>query len=188
MTRSSADSKPTTLQLILLPAVITLAVTLLRLIGELQHWSPTLFNREAGGPGSLIGITWLAPVFGIYFALKLRKAGAGPERAGRAILFGLLGIAAIVLVSLLMLVVSRGYHAQLIAFCASFAAAAALQYRAWPALFKTLLAYAYAARVPVLIIMFFAMKGSWGTHYDAITPGTPPDMHSLGSEFFWLAF
>ena len=32
-------------KLILVPAVITLAVTLLRLVGELQGWSPILFNR-----------------------------------------------------------------------------------------------------------------------------------------------
>ena len=33
-------------KLILVPAVITLVVTLLRLVGELQGWSPTLFNRD----------------------------------------------------------------------------------------------------------------------------------------------
>ena len=32
-------------KLILVPAVITLAVTFLRLVGELQGWSPILFNR-----------------------------------------------------------------------------------------------------------------------------------------------
>lgn len=189
MTHSPSESRLTISKLILIPAAITLAVTLLRLIGELQHWSPTLFNSEAGGPGSLIGITWLAPIFGIYFALKLSKSGAGPERIGRAILFGLLGIVAIVLVGFVAYgVFHAGYHGQLVAFCASFALAAAIQYPAWPRLFKTLLAYAYAARIPVLIIMFFAMKGAWGTHYDAVTPDAPPDMHSLGPEFFWLAF
>ena len=189
MSQSSFESRATTMRLILIPAVITLAVTLLRLIGELQRWSPKLFNREAGGPGSLIGITWLAPVFGIYFAVKLCKGGAGPQRPRRAVLFGLLGIVAIVLVSLLAFgVFHAGYYGQLAAFCVSFALAAALQYPAWPALFKTLLAYGYAARIPVLIIMFLAMKGAWGTHYDAVTPEAPPDMHSLGPGFFWLAF
>lgn len=32
-------------ELILVPAVITLAVTLLRLVGELQGWSPPLLHR-----------------------------------------------------------------------------------------------------------------------------------------------
>ena len=58
-------------RLILVPAGITLAVTLLRLIGELQEWSSALFNRSAGGGGAIVGIVWLVPVFGIYFALKL---------------------------------------------------------------------------------------------------------------------
>ena len=50
-------------KLILVPAVITLAVTLLRLVGELQGWSPALFNRgdKAWSPG-LVGIVWLVPV------------------------------------------------------------------------------------------------------------------------------
>jgi len=37
-----------------------------------------------------------------------------------------------------------------------------------------LLAYAFAARIPVLIVMFLAMRGNggqgWGTHYDAVPP------------------
>jgi hypothetical protein len=37
-----------------------------------------------------------------------------------------------------------------------------------------LLAYAFAARIPVLIVMFLAMRGNggqgWGTHYDAVAP------------------
>ena len=41
---------------------------------------------------------------------------------------------------------------------------------AWPSLAKTLLAYGYTARIPVAILMFFAIKGSWGTHYDVVPP------------------
>ena len=33
---------------------------------------------------------------------------------------------------------------------------------------RELIAYAFAARIPVLIVMFFAMRGGWGTHYDAV--------------------
>ena len=43
----------------------------------------------------------------------------------------------------------------------------------WPSLGKTLFAYGYAARIPVAIVMYFAIRGSWGTHYDAL----PPDLH-----------
>src|SRR5713226_9858972 len=88
----TSDRHPTVVQLILIPSVITLALTALRLIGELQHWSPVLFNREPGGPGSLIGITWLAPIFGIYFALKLSRAGETPAGAVRVIGFAVLAL------------------------------------------------------------------------------------------------
>jgi len=63
-----------TRRLILAPALITLGITLLRLVGELNRWSPALFNREAGGGGALIGIVWLVPILGVYFALRLSKA------------------------------------------------------------------------------------------------------------------
>jgi hypothetical protein len=188
MTQSTSDSRPTTTQLILIPGLITLAVTVLRLVGELRHWSPALFNREAGGPGSIIGITWLAPIFGIYFALKLSKAGAGPTRAGRAIVHGLLGIVAIVLVSIVAYILRVGYYMQMITFCLVFAVAAVIQYPVWPGLFKTLLAYGYAARIPVVILMFFAMRDNWGTHYDAVPAESPAAMFSLWPEYFWLGF
>ena len=70
-------SQEATGKLILVPAVITLAVTLLRLVGELQGWSPALFSRAAGG-GRLVGISWLVPVFGAWFGWKLARAGSGP--------------------------------------------------------------------------------------------------------------
>lgn len=43
--------------LILIPALLTLAITLLRLAGELLNWAPALFNKAAGGGGALVGIT-----------------------------------------------------------------------------------------------------------------------------------
>ena len=46
-----------TRKLILVPALITLAVTLLRLTGELLHWSKTLFNPAPGGGGAIVGLS-----------------------------------------------------------------------------------------------------------------------------------
>ena len=85
-TRSGEDANRIG-KLILVPAVITLAVTLLRLVGELQGWSPTLFARECIFCGALVGIWWLVPVFGAWFGWKLTRAGSGPGSLGRA--FGL---------------------------------------------------------------------------------------------------
>jgi len=86
-------SQEATRKLILVPAVITLAVTLLRLVGELQGWSPLLFNKEAGGGGALVGIAWLVPIFGAWFGWKLTRAGSGPGGIGRALGLTLLALA-----------------------------------------------------------------------------------------------
>src|SRR5215468_12235603 len=79
-------------RLVLVPAVITLAVTLLRLVGELNNWSPVLFNRSAGGGGAVVGIVWLVFLFAFYFAWKLVDAGEGPAGRFRPLGFGALGI------------------------------------------------------------------------------------------------
>ena len=80
-----------TMRLVLVPALISLVVTLWRLTGELLTWSTVFFNPEAGGVGAIIGITWLAPIFGIYFALHLAKNGDAPSSWGKAIGLVVLG-------------------------------------------------------------------------------------------------
>ena len=39
-----------------IPVLITLAVTVLRVVGERNHWNPRLFSTEPGGQFALIGI------------------------------------------------------------------------------------------------------------------------------------
>jgi hypothetical protein len=65
---------PSIQKLIAFPAFITLFVTLLRLTAEFMNLPGWLASREAGGAGALIGVAWLAPVFGVYFAVKLADA------------------------------------------------------------------------------------------------------------------
>lgn len=86
-----------TLRLVLVPAIITLAVTILRLTGELRHWAARWFSSETGGivPSGVswvFGITWLAAIFGSYFALRLVYSGRRPRSLGKAIFFAALGI------------------------------------------------------------------------------------------------
>src|SRR4026207_1430996 len=95
MAETNSGSRVSIAHLILIPSVITLAVTILRLVGELNHWSDFWFSPKAGGGGSPIGISRLIPIFGIYFAVKLARAGEGPSSSGRAI-----GIAFLALVVL----------------------------------------------------------------------------------------
>jgi hypothetical protein len=172
------NHKPLSLaQLITVPALITLAVTVLRLVGERQGWSRVLFNPEPGGPLGLIGIVWLVPILGIYFALRLANAGDVPERAGRAVLYAFLGILISAIGFAVAVAVSQpGRPLAILISGVAAIVAVIVQRKAWPALFKTLIAYGYAARIPVTIIMFFAIKGNWRTHYDAPPPNFPADI------------
>lgn len=88
-------------KLILVPALITLGITLLRLGAEFMDLPAWLANKKAGGPGALIGISWLPPIFGIYFAYKLKDA---PGRLWSNLLKTLLlyGLAARIPVILIM--------------------------------------------------------------------------------------
>ncbi len=178
---------------ILIPAAFSLLVTLVRLIGELLHWSEKWFSTATPGimPSGiswLIGITWLPLPFGVYFALKIAATGDKPKRMRRPVRAAVLGLI-IMLGGLYFLVPNLSIESptNFIFVLLVMTAAAAVQWLGWPALFKTLLAYGLAARVPVVIIMFFAMLGNWGTHYDYAGMSSQIQM-SLWPKFFWLAF
>jgi len=162
-------------KLILVPAVITLAVTLLRLVGELQNWSPTLFSRAAGGGFALVGISWLAPVFGVYFAWKLAGAGHRPDGVLRALGLTILAIAIVPATGFAAarLGVDQRSPTTLLLFAVASVVALLVGLTAWPALGRTLFAYALAARIPVVLVMLVAILGNWGTHYDVAPPGVP---------------
>ncbi len=177
-------------KLILVPALVTLAVTILRLVGELSHGSPTWFTTDMGA--SIVAIVWLAPVFGIYFAIRLVRSGNAPPSYWRAMAFAALGVAilfaqGIVARGLGLLGFQPTFHVRLLTIWILLAVSALATLPGWPALFKAQLAYAYGARIPVAIIMFFAMRGQWGTHYDAAPPDVPAGISFL-AKYFWLGF
>ena len=154
---------------------VTLVVTFVRLGGELLEWSPWLFGRVAGGGLALVGIAWLVPILGFSFGYRLARAGVRPSSLVRAVGWP---IGALVSVPVLVWLGSRlastetsQDHFVLWAVVSGLAAACALV--AWPALGRVLLVYALAARLPVVVIMWFAIQGDWGTHYDAPPPGFP---------------
>jgi len=169
------ETKPISItSLIAIPALITLGITVLRLAGELEHWPKPWFSAAAGGGGAIVGISWLPIIFGPYFALKLVGAGDGPSSVGKAIGFVILGLVLFVLAGLLAQA-SFAHHPiwTLVAFLLMLVAAF-IPGIGWRSLGNTLLAYAFAARIPVLVVMFLAMRGNngqgWGTHYDAVAP------------------
>jgi hypothetical protein len=189
-----------TFRLVLVPGLMTLAVTLLRLVGELNHWSPTLFNPEPGGGGALVGISWLVPLFGIYFALKLYQSRAlvgswrllGYSALGIAVFFAIWITAAL----LLGLDPNAPTIASLVVTVVASIVALAIVYYGSPVAGKVLLAYGLWARIPVVLVMLVAILGNWGTHYDVLPPGAP-EMTGLTKWFFigvlpqltfWIAY
>ncbi len=172
-------------RMIAVPALITLAVTVLRLVGELNGWPSLLFGREAGGGGALVGIVWLPPIFGIYFTRKLQKAGHEPPRAGRIALYAFLGLIAFLVTTTIAPIFGILFPFNVLLLGLAGIVGIAVSVRGWPVLGKTLAWYGLAARVPVVVITFFAMSGSWGTHYDASPPGFPEGTGLL-TEFLLL--
>jgi hypothetical protein len=185
MTDPRASSGISTLRLVLWPALVTLAVTLLRLVGELQQWSPRLFSREPGGRLALVGIIWLVPIFGVYFAGRLWRAGQGPRSVPRALGIAILAFAVNIALAAAALMAVKGPVGQLALFLVTSWVAIAVARPAWPALWRVLLVYAVSARLPVLLIMLASIFGGLDTHYAKPRPDFP-EMGPWGV-FFWTA-
>jgi hypothetical protein len=183
-------------KLILVPSIITLAITALRLVGELQHWPTSLFNPAAGGGGALIGISYLPPILGIYFARKLVNNGESPASAGKVILYAAIGFVVMLAGIAMWAAPQINFPGKFIVGGVLLIASAVLQLPTWRKLFNVLGAYALAARIPVTILMFFAIKGNWGTHYDVAPPNFPEtdwftkfiQIGFMPQMFFWTAF
>jgi len=146
---------------ILVPAIISLAVTLLRLTGELYEWSDVWF-----GPLSPFGITWLVPIFGLYFGWRLGKAGYRPSSILKTLLY-LIG--AILVFVITGIIASRFQDQRVVGdiiLCFGSIAAAYLGYISWCDMGPLQLGYGLAARIPVVIVSFIAIYANWGTHYD----------------------
>ena len=182
---ADSDKGPISVKdMILVPAVITLAVTILRLTGELNGWSPLLFNSEAGGGAAIVGIAWLVPIFGVYFALRLARSGGAPTSAGRVLAYAAGGLAAAVAIMIGgSLLVGEAYPVAMLVPAVAGIVGMSIACRGWCALGRILFYYALAARIPVILITLLAVVGDWGTHYDAVPPGFP-EMSAMG-KFFW---
>lgn len=137
-------------RLLLVPALITLALTQLRLTGDLLGIS--------GFAPFQIG--WLVPIFGAYFAWQLAKraADSAPESA-KLLKSSLLPLALFAAGLVLLRPTSGGMAAvSLVGII--------LIRRAWPSLGSLLLGYALAARLPVVVTMLGATLNGWHTVYD----------------------
>lgn len=173
MEGAGSDSSPRIAALVAFPAILTLAVTILRLVGELEGWgAPWVVNSRGGSDLTVLGVTWLPLLFGPYFAWKLIKSGYGPSSVGAAVAAAIGSVVVFVAGS-----VVAGYTEThpgiltLVGFLIALAAAF-IPGKGWRALGVTLLTYAFAARIPVAIVMLIAMSAhggrGLGTHYDVV--------------------
>ena len=181
-------------KLIMVPALIALAITIARLVGELVGGSSVLFNRDAGGGGALVGIVWLVPIFGVYFAVKLVRQGLGPASAGKVVVLAVAGLVIAGVATALIFsffgdpnvsVSFGGAIGQQLGIAMASLVVVLILRKGWPAFFQTMLSYAFASRIPVLIVMLITMLGDWGTHYE-LGPAGYPEMGFL-TKFILIA-
>src|SRR5690606_19028836 len=91
----SMDKKPPTItSLVLIPAIVTLIVTVLRVIGELNQWDAMWFGTPTESNNALLGISWLIFVFGFWFGLRMQRSGAGVANPNRTLLMAVVAVAA----------------------------------------------------------------------------------------------
>ncbi len=151
-------------RLILAPLLITLGVIALHLIWELEYPPMPWFLPAP----PFLGIALLAPVFGIYFALKIARAGEAPTDVWRGLALAGLG-ASLVLAGFSMTPTSPDssltkIHWQLLLIAGGLL----IQALNRPlALLNTLVAYAYTSRIAVCIYLLFAMTQKWPPQYGA---------------------
>lgn len=184
-TLPAMDSKaPSIMKMVLIPAIVTLIVTILRLVGELQGWNKGAFSTEPPGEGSgpgWVGIVYLIPIFGCWFGLRLRKTTGQPANIGRAALTFVIG-AVIVIVGFVIFksldLVSMpdkdnpGQASGLMYMMALLGVSALVMLAAWPRLAATLIVYGLLARIPVVIITYIAIDKGWNTHHVKLPEGT----------------
>ena len=103
--------------------------------------------------------------------MRLQNEGLGPERAAPAIGYNLLSVAVMVAgIFVFFFSVQRAMRPMIWVGFAIVGASLWVMRHAWPAYWKVMMAYALWARVPVIVVMFFAIQGNWGTHYDIVPP------------------
>ena len=179
------DSNSGLLRQIKVPALITLAVTAARLIGELLDGSELLFGSSGGGGLSLVGIAWLIPVVGFWFGYRYTEDGHGPDQPGSVLMSAGLSIAVAVVATILLNVLIAPVPPMSIVYtCACAAGASLLMLPAWPRVFFALFLYGLAARIPVIVITFVAVRVWPTTHYARAPAGLEGGPNELAG---WLS-
>lgn len=178
--RSMNHEPPSLRSLVFVPAILTLLVTVLRLVGELEGWSPLLFGTpNAGGDGAILGISWLIFVFGLGFGVRVQRSRAGLARPGKTLLLSLVpiglmfgGIALFQALGLVLMPTPEapGEPQGLPWFFLIAGVAAPVSLVVWPRVGVALLVYAFLARLPVVAVTWLALERGWDTHHVKLPP------------------
>ncbi|HZN40952.1 MAG TPA: hypothetical protein VFD82_19255 [Planctomycetota bacterium] len=189
------SKKPPIGGLLLIAGIVTLVVTLVRLVGEWKGWDASMFSAEAGGR-SWFGIIWLVPVFGILFGRRLAKGTTPPFVTSFFVpMFAAVGLFfAVVYCGNQLKDESLREKVQYVYYAGPIVALLGLL--AWPRAFMTFLYYGLLARVPVLVVQYLDINRGWQTHYGKMLPGMPGSMSAeekllhltLAQVGFWLPF
>lgn len=181
-------------RLVLVPALVTLAVTAVRFVGEVNGWPAPWFSSASGNSAAVVGIVWLVPLFGAWFGARLARAGRGPASAGRAFLLQL--VALVVYVGGFLVVVPRlpfdtatrsGLEGQILSMGGVAVLAVVPALAAWPALCGVNLLYGLLARLPVAALTWYALHHALGTHYEKFGP-RDYQAFAPGEAAAWLGF
>ncbi|MBI5853475.1 MAG: hypothetical protein HZB39_20895 [Planctomycetes bacterium] len=192
--------RPSLLRLVLVPSLVTLAVSVARVACELAG----IVNARSGGAASPLGITWLVVVFGAWFGWRLAREGEAP---GRRFAWAWSLVAVILLVA--MVGVRLGgldpedrsesayvvLRQQVLVVTGVAVVLAFLQVRVWSRLAVVLFVYGIGARLTVAAIAIAAKLGGQDTHYTKFGPaGIERDLGDtiksvlLSQLGFWVGF
>jgi hypothetical protein len=170
-----SDAPPCTLRLILVPSIVTLLVSVARLVGELQGW----VTDQSGGAAHVLGITWLVFVFGAWFGWQLLRRGAGP-RQSRPFLTMLVLAMAMAGTGIWQFsgidrqavddTAYQALRAAVVVIVGVSLAAMLLTFTVWGRLAWTLLCYGLLARGTVVAIAWLAHTNGWHTHHVKFGP------------------
>src|SRR5258708_7285973 len=112
---TTTRSMPSSPSLVVVPAAITLVITLLRLVLEFNHSPGWLASDAAGGGRAVLGIAWLPLIFGPYFAFRIRPHVADTRSllkklAATLLLYGLAARIPVALITIPAVLGNWGTH------------------------------------------------------------------------------
>ena len=163
------------IRLLLWPTLLTALVSTARLIAEVQGW----VSPQSGGALHPLGISWLAFLFGGYFAIHLSRNGSSPAiRPAWPWAFGAFAaVTASIAWQFGPLLEAdqsdatfeklRGSVLMLTGITTTIAIAMLF---VWPRLVLTMFCYAVPARLLVIAFTWLAKHNNWTTHYTKFGP------------------